>query len=183
MKNPADENAVSVPLIEDNVLADLEAAYTGANPIAGPAQPRRVSQQLEAPCQLLNVALGLLFAPGVDGVVEDFRQVGVAFWSEPGYLPSRILRAARNCVRERSMTQVQRQNLTVSLSVQTIRKAKVLAAKRSTSISGLVAEQIEALVNDDDAYEKAHKEALALMKRGFHLGGEHRISRDELHER
>ena len=81
------------------------------------------------------------------------------------------------------MTQTQKRNLTISLSPQIIQKARILAVKRSTSISGLVAEQIEALVSSDDAYEKAHREALALMKRGFHLGGEHRISRDELHDR
>jgi hypothetical protein len=34
------------------------------------------------------------------------------------------------------MAQVRKQNVTVSLSVQTIRQAKLLAAKRSTSISG-----------------------------------------------
>jgi hypothetical protein len=28
---------------------------------------------LEARCQLLNILFGLLFAPGVDGVVEYFR--------------------------------------------------------------------------------------------------------------
>ena len=81
------------------------------------------------------------------------------------------------------MAQVQKRNLTVSLSAQVIQKARILAVKRSTSISGLVAEQIEALIRDDDAYETAHREALMLMKRGFHLGGEHRVSRDELHER
>ena len=81
------------------------------------------------------------------------------------------------------MTQTQKRNLTISLSPQIIQKARILAVKRSTSISGLVAEQIEALVSNDEAYEKAHREALALMKRGFHLGGEHRISRDELHDR
>jgi hypothetical protein len=81
------------------------------------------------------------------------------------------------------MTQVQKQNLTVTLNVQTIRKAKILAAKRDTSISGLVAEQIEALVNDDDAYERAAASAIARMKRGYYLGGGPRVSRDELHER
>jgi hypothetical protein len=75
-----------------------------------------------------------------------------------------------------------KQNLTVSLSPQIIRKAKVLAAKRSTSISGLLAAQIEALVEEDDAYEIAHRAALDLMERGLNLGGA-RLSRDELHER
>jgi hypothetical protein len=81
------------------------------------------------------------------------------------------------------MAQAQKRNVTISLSPQVIQKARILAVKRSTSISGLVAEQIEALVSDDEAYETAHREALALMKRGFHLGGEHRINRDELHDR
>lgn len=76
-----------------------------------------------------------------------------------------------------------RQNLTVSLSRQTLRKAKVLAARRSTSISGLVAEQIEMLVGQDEAYERAERQAMALLDQGFHLGGVVRVGRDELHER
>ena len=82
------------------------------------------------------------------------------------------------------MSQDRKQNLTVSLSTQTLQKAKLLAAKRSTSISGLVTTQIEALVAEDDAYESAHRAALDLMERGFHLGGGvPPVSRDQLHER
>lgn len=76
-----------------------------------------------------------------------------------------------------------KQNVTVSLSRQTLRKAKVLAARRDTSISGLLAQQIEKLVGDDEAYEQAKRQALALLDQGFHLGGVIRASRDELHER
>lgn len=75
------------------------------------------------------------------------------------------------------------QNLTVRLSRQTIHKARVLAAKRSTSISNLVAEQIEHLSNSDLDYEKAMAEAFAMMDKGFHLGGDHKIDREALHER
>jgi hypothetical protein len=64
-----------------------------------------------------------------------------------------------------------------------MQKAKVLAAKRSTSISGLVAAQIEALVDAELAHERAHRAALDLMERGFHMGGVHTIHREELHER
>jgi hypothetical protein len=81
------------------------------------------------------------------------------------------------------MAATKKQNLTISLSPQTIRKAKVLAAQRSTSISALVAEQVEALVDADEAYERAAASAIARMKRGFHLGGGPLVSRDELHER
>jgi hypothetical protein len=76
-----------------------------------------------------------------------------------------------------------KQNLTVSLPRQTIRKAKVLAARRGSSISGLLAEQIELLVGEEEAYERAERQATALLNRGFHLGGVIRSSRDEWHER
>ena len=53
-----------------------------------------------------------------------------------------------------------RQNLTVRLDDSTVRKAKVLAARRSTSVSRLVADEIDRLVREDEAYEQARVEAL-----------------------
>jgi hypothetical protein len=76
-----------------------------------------------------------------------------------------------------------KQNVTISLDRETIRKAKIVAARRSTSISGLVARQIEILIGDEEAYERAERQALALLDQGFNLGGKSRVSRDELHER
>jgi hypothetical protein len=76
-----------------------------------------------------------------------------------------------------------KQNLTVSLPRQTIRKAKILAARRGSSISGLLAEQIEFLLGEDEAYERAQRQALALMEKGFHMGGVIHATRDEWHER
>jgi len=76
-----------------------------------------------------------------------------------------------------------KQNLTISLDREMVRKAKVLAARRETSISGLIAAQIEALVGEDEAYEHAKRQALALLDQGFHLGAGHRIARAELHDR
>lgn len=76
-----------------------------------------------------------------------------------------------------------KQNLTVSLPQQTIRKAKILAAQRGSSISSLLAEQIEILVGEDEAYERAQRQAAALLDQGFHLGGVIPATRDEWHER
>lgn len=76
-----------------------------------------------------------------------------------------------------------KQNLTVSLPRQTIRKAKILAARRGSSISSLLAEQIEILVGEEEAYERAERQAMALLDQGFHLGGLIRATRDEWHER
>jgi hypothetical protein len=76
-----------------------------------------------------------------------------------------------------------KQNVTISLSESTLRKAKVLAARRDTSISGLLAQQIEALVGEEEAYKRAERQAIQLLDHGFHLGGQALNSRDELHDR
>ena len=75
-----------------------------------------------------------------------------------------------------------KQNLTVQLDRETIRKAKILAAKRGTSVSGFIASQINDSVQAEDAYVSARRTALEFLERGFHLGGG-RLNRDALHER
>jgi hypothetical protein len=77
----------------------------------------------------------------------------------------------------------QTQNLTIKLAVRTIKKARVLAAQRSLSISGLVEQQIEALVGEDERYAEAKARALARLDKGFHMGGQITATRSELHER
>ena len=76
-----------------------------------------------------------------------------------------------------------KQNVTISLSRQVLKKARILAARRETSISGLLAQQIEFLVEDEDAYARAERQATELLDKGFHLGGVIKASREELHER
>jgi hypothetical protein len=76
-----------------------------------------------------------------------------------------------------------KQNVTVSLNRQTVHKAKILAARRGSSISALLANQIELLVGEEEAYERAHRQATDLLDKGFHLGGVISASRDEWHER
>jgi hypothetical protein len=76
-----------------------------------------------------------------------------------------------------------KQNVTISLDRQTIRKAKIVAARRDTSISGLLAKQIEILVGEEEIYERAERQAMALLDEGFHLGGSAPVSREKLHER
>lgn len=82
-----------------------------------------------------------------------------------------------------STTEATTQNITIRLDRRTLRKAKVLAAQRNTSISGLLAQQIESLVGEADAYEQAQRRALALLDRGFPLGGRIETTRDEWHQR
>jgi post-segregation antitoxin (ccd killing protein) len=77
----------------------------------------------------------------------------------------------------------EKQNVTISISPETVQKARILAARRSTSISGLLAEEIEKLVGEEEAWERSERSALALLQQGFHIGGLITASRDELHDR
>ena len=75
-----------------------------------------------------------------------------------------------------------KQNLTVQLDRETIRRAKILAARKGTSVSTLIASHIKEAVQEDDAYAAARRAALEMLERGFHVGGG-RPDRDALHER
>ena len=80
---------------------------------------------------------------------------------------------------------MEKQNVTLSLPKETLRKARLLAVERNTSLSSLLIEAIEEIVAKADAYEIAKERQLALMKQGFNLGtgGQATWTRDELHER
>ena len=76
-----------------------------------------------------------------------------------------------------------KQNLTLHLDKEIIQRAKILAAKRSVSVSHLVADEITRLVDDADAYEQAHRSAVNELSKGFRSGGYEPVPREELHER
>jgi predicted proteasome-type protease len=77
----------------------------------------------------------------------------------------------------------QKQNLTVSLERETIQKAKVLAARRNTSVTRLLADYVEEMVAEDERYEAARKAALDYMDKGFPMGGQIAADREDWHER
>ncbi len=75
-------------------------------------------------------------------------------------------------------------NVTISLARPTVEKLKALAVRRATSISDLLTERTEILVREDEvAYERAQRQAIALLDQGFPLGDVTRAKRDELHKR
>ena len=76
-----------------------------------------------------------------------------------------------------------KQNITLSVDKELIVKAKILAAKRQTSVSRMLSREIERLVAESEQYEKARKSAFAHIESGFHLGGEINVTREELHDR
>lgn len=76
-----------------------------------------------------------------------------------------------------------KRNLTVQLDADTVIKAKVLAARRSMSVSRLIATEIERAVAEDEGYQRAKAEAVVQLERGFRMGGGELPVRESLHAR
>ncbi len=74
-------------------------------------------------------------------------------------------------------------NITLTLDEDVIREAKVIAAKRGSSVSALLRAELERLVREDRAYDAARQAALRRLQKGSHLGGGPLPSREELHDR
>lgn len=71
-------------------------------------------------------------------------------------------------------------NLTLQLEEDVIRRARIVAAKRGTSVSALVARELADLAAQDDRYEDARRRAVELMAKAKPRGGR-RWTRDELY--
>jgi len=76
-----------------------------------------------------------------------------------------------------------KQNITLSLDKEVIRKSKILAAKKETSISKLLADSLVHAVEKEHFYEAAKRNGLHTLKKGFHLGGVRNWKREDLYER
>ena len=75
-----------------------------------------------------------------------------------------------------------KQNITLSLDPDLIRKARVLAASRNTSISKMLGDELCHLVEKPESYDRARRNALVLLEKGFRLGGRP-VDREALHDR
>lgn len=75
-----------------------------------------------------------------------------------------------------------RTNLTLQLDTEVIRRARIVAAKRGTSVSALAATQLMGLVDEDERVEQARGRAEAILKKAVPRGGRS-WTRDELHDR
>ena len=75
-----------------------------------------------------------------------------------------------------------KQNITLALDKELLKKVKVLAVKKDTSVTKLLTKHLARIVSEEDHYESSKKRALARLKKGFHLGGWILAQREELHE-
>jgi hypothetical protein len=76
-------------------------------------------------------------------------------------------------------------NITLSLPEEDLKRAKIIAVQRGTSLSQLLTGMIKELADQETGYALAKARSLALLEEGRDLGtnGQIRWSRDELHER
>ena len=75
-----------------------------------------------------------------------------------------------------------KQNITLSLEKELIKKGKIVAAKKETSISKMLGELLKEIVDKEDQYEAAKRNALQILQQGLHLGGSITWKREDLYD-
>lgn len=80
---------------------------------------------------------------------------------------------------------MEKQNITLALPKDILRKIKIIAVEEGTSVSGLLARILEEIVRKKERYQTAHRSHKAILERGMDLGtgGSADWTREELHER
>ena len=80
---------------------------------------------------------------------------------------------------------MERQNVTISLPVSVLKKAKHLAVEEGSSLSGLLASFVERLVDEAAEKDRAARRIQRRVGEGLDLGtcGAITWTRDDLHER
>jgi hypothetical protein len=80
---------------------------------------------------------------------------------------------------------MERQNITLALPKDMIRRVKSMAASEDKSISQLLRETLEKKLKDDSNFRSAKRRQIMLLKNGFDLGtkGQITATRETLHER
>jgi hypothetical protein len=76
-----------------------------------------------------------------------------------------------------------KQNITLSLEKEIVKKGKVIAARKDISVSRMLSDLLRSMVENDERYEAAKRSALQLLKKGIHLGGKITWKREDLYER
>lgn len=84
-----------------------------------------------------------------------------------------------------TLVYVKKRNVTLALPEDLLRRVKVLAALQETSISALLVQSLEKLLDESADYDLAMRQLLANMEKGYPLGIGDKPSwtRESLHER
>jgi len=69
------------------------------------------------------------------------------------------------------------------MDVRLLKRARSFAAQRGSSVSAMLAEELQRMLTRETEYERAKARALALLDAPFRLGGGGIQNRDALHDR
>lgn len=80
---------------------------------------------------------------------------------------------------------MEKQNITLALPKDLLKTARHLAVERGTSLSALLTEYLERMVQEERSYQRASRRIRKRLKDGFDLGtrGEIDWKRTDLYER
>jgi hypothetical protein len=76
-----------------------------------------------------------------------------------------------------------KQNITLAVETRLLKRARVFAARRGTSISAMLAGELHRIVEQEETYEQSKRRALEHLRAPFHLGGKRSRDRGTLHDR
>jgi hypothetical protein len=80
---------------------------------------------------------------------------------------------------------MEKQNVTLTVPKELLRKAKRIAFERQLSLSGLLVKALTELIEHEDRYAEAQRRQLNWLEEGFDFGLQGNIDwkRDDLYER
>ncbi len=78
---------------------------------------------------------------------------------------------------------MEKQNVTLSISKELLKRAKIIAIENDTSLSGLLTDALAKIVEESDLYSQAQARHVAFLREGTDLQSTYNWSREELHER
>jgi Family of unknown function (DUF6364) len=76
-----------------------------------------------------------------------------------------------------------KQNITLALDKHVLKRVRAFAARRGTSVSAMLADELRRIVAEETQYEQAKAKALAQLNSPFRLGGAKVANREALHDR
>jgi hypothetical protein len=76
-----------------------------------------------------------------------------------------------------------KQNVTLAIDKQLLKRARSFAAQRGTSVSAMLAGELQRIIAREAEYEQAKAKALVHLRSPFRLGGQAIPRREDLHDR
>ena len=80
---------------------------------------------------------------------------------------------------------MEKQNITLSLPKEVLRKGKIMAAQKGISLNALIRDLLQATAEDQKEYQASANRQIKWMREGLSLGTKGKISwkRDKLYQR